>query len=323
VAALQARLVATGDLAADADPRGTFGPATEAAVRQAQRRHGLAVDGAVGAETRAALSEPVEYRIRQLVVNLERWRWLPAELGTRHILVNIANYELDVVESGREVLSMRVAVGRPYRKTPVFSDRMTHLILSPYWHVPPSLAVQDKLPEIQRQGLDWFARNNMKVFQGWGSDAVEVDPATVDWGRLSATNFPYRLRQEPGPNNALGRVKFMFPNRFNVYLHDTPGREIFGRTERAFSSGCIRIEKPMELALYLIQDQDWTPERIQRAVDARVEQTVVLRAPLPVHILYWTAWADADGTVQFRRDLYDRDPALAAALDAPPPTPGR
>lgn len=319
VSQLQARLVAGGDLAPDADSAGVFGEATEAAVRRVQLRHGLEPDGVVGAGTLSALNEPVDARIRQVVLNMERWRWLPQDLGARHILVNIANFELDVVENGREVLTMRVAVGRPYRKTPVFSDRMTHLVLSPYWHVPTNLAVQDKLPEIRRQGLEWFARNNMKVFQGWGSAERVVDPATVDWSSLSAGNFPYHLRQEPGPSNALGRVKFMFPNRFNVYLHDTPGREIFARTERAFSSGCIRIEKPMELALYLIGPQGWTREMIQRVVDARVERTVQLTEPVPVHLLYWTAWADPQGTLNFRRDIYDRDGPLAAALAEPAP----
>ena len=321
VEALQARLIASGDLAPDVDSVGVFGPATEAAARRAQQRHGLDIDGVVGAATIAALNQPVEHRIRQLVLNMERWRWLPQDLGDRHVLVNIANFELDVVEGGREVMTMRVAVGRPFRKTPVFSDRISHLVLSPYWHVPFNLAVQDKLPEIQRQGASWFARNNMKVFQGWGTGAREIDPATVDWRRLSATDFPYRLRQEPGPSNALGRVKFMFPNAFNVYLHDTPGREVFARAERAFSSGCIRVEQPMELALYLIGDQGWTRESIQRVVDQRVERTVNLPTPVPVHLLYWTAWADAEGAIHFRRDLYDRDPALAAALDRAPPAP--
>ena len=323
VEALQDRLTAGGDLEAGADTVGVFGPATEAAVRRAQRRHGLDADGVAGPATLAALNEPVDARIRQVALNMERWRWLPQELGERHVLVNIANFELDVVESGREVMTMRVAVGRPYRKTPVFSDRITHLVLSPYWHVPPNLAVRDKLPEIKRQGVTWFGRNNMKVFRGWGTNAAEIDPATVDWSRLSASSFPYRLRQEPGPGNALGRVKFMFPNAFNVYLHDTPGREVFASTERAFSSGCIRVENPVELALYLIGDQGWTRESIQRVVDARVERTVTLATPVPVHLLYWTAWADADGTLHFRRDIYDRDPALAAALAEPPPRPRR
>ncbi len=323
VAQLQARLIAGRDLAPDADSTGVYGDATEAAVRAVQRRHGLDADGVVGAGTLAGLNEPVEARIRQVVLNMERWRWLPQELGERYILVNIANYELELVEAGRAALTMRVAVGRPYRRTPVFSDLMTHLVLSPYWHVPTNLAVQDKLPEIRRQGVGWFARNRMKVFQGWGSAEREVDPAAIDWSRLGAADFPYRLRQEPGPANALGRVKFMFPNRFNVYLHDTPGREVFQQTERAFSSGCIRVEKPMELALYLIGDQGWTTERIQAVVDARVERTVNLTAPVPVYLLYWTAWADPDGTLNFRRDIYDRDAPLAAGLAEPPPRSGR
>jgi murein L,D-transpeptidase YcbB/YkuD len=323
VGQLQARLVASGDMASDVGSAGIFGAATEAAVREVQRRHGLDTDGVVGAGTLAALNDPVQTRIRQVVLNMERWRWLPQELGSRYILVNIANFELDVVEAGREVMTMRVAVGRPFRKTPVFSDRMTHLVLSPYWHVPTNLAVQDKLPEINRLGTEWFARNNMRVFQGWGSAQQAVDPAAVDWSRLGAGNFPYHLRQDPGPSNALGRVKFMFPNRFNVYLHDTPGREIFARTERAFSSGCIRIEKPLELALYLIGGQGWTRETIQAVVDARVERTVNLVEPVPVHLLYWTAWADPQGTLNFRRDIYDRDAPLAAALAEQAPRPGR
>ena len=198
-------------------------------------------------------------------------------------------------------------------------QRPCHALASSASSTPMLTGPEAAPSEIRRQGVDWFARNRMKVFQGWGSAERELDPATIDWSRLGPARFPYRLRQEPGPANALGRVKFMFPNRFNVYLHDTPGREIFQQTERAFSSGCIRVEQPMELALHLIGDQGWTRERIQAVVDARAERTVNLTAPVPVHLLYWTAWADAAGTLNFRRDIYDRDGPLAAALAEPPP----
>lgn len=321
VAALRARLAATGDLETG-PPGDSFDAATETAVRRFQRRHGLEEDGAVGPATLAALNVPAADRVRQIVLNMERWRWLPQDLGAFHVLVNIADFSLDLVDAGVTVLSMRVAVGRPYRRTPVFSDRMTHLVLSPYWYVPENIAVQDKLPDIRRQGVDWFSRNSMRVFQGWGADAVEVDPASVDWSAVPARPFPYRLRQEPGPANALGRVKFMFPNRFNVYLHDTPGREIFARSERAFSSGCIRIEKPMELAEYLLRDQGWTRQGIQAVVDRRVEQMVMLRRQPLVHLLYWTAFAAEDGAIHFRRDIYDRDGRLATALEEAPPVAG-
>jgi murein L,D-transpeptidase YcbB/YkuD len=155
----------------------------------------------------------------------------------------------------------------------------------------------------------------MRLFNGWGADAKEIDPLSVDWSQVTARTFEYRLRQDPGPLNALGRVKFMFPNRFNVYLHDTPYRELFAQTERAFSSGCIRIEKPFELAEYLLSDDPkWTSQAIRAAVERRTEQTVLLQQPIPVHILYWTAWADESGVIHFRRDLYERDIKLASAL---------
>lgn len=315
---LAARLAASGDLDAPAGAVVEFDAGLHDAVRRFQRRHGLPDDGVVGPKTLEALNVPVERRIEQLVINMERWRWLPQELGRRHILVNIANFELDVVQDGRSALNLRAIVGRPYRRTPVFSATMTYLVFSPSWNIPHSLAVQDKLPDV-RKDPGYFTKMGIRVFQGWGGDAKEIDPATVDWSQLSRSNFPYRLRQEPGPLNALGRVKFMFPNKFSVYIHDTPGRELFGRAERSFSSGCIRIEKPLELAaLLLADDPSWDDGRIAAAAASNLEQTVTLTEPLPVHLLYWTAWAEEGGEIHFRKDIYDRDGALAAALARPP-----
>lgn len=321
VEALRARLRATGELTADASeaPR-SFDDSLRAAVVQFQERHGLEADGVVGPASRAALNVPVDRRIQQLEVNLERWRWLPQDLGTRHVRVNIAGFQLRVMEEGAEQLKMRVVTGRPYRQTPIFSDQISYLAFSPYWNVPHSLATRDKLPEFQRTpGL--VSQQGFEVFQGWGADARRLDPAAIDWASLSARNFPYRLRQRPGPQNALGQVKFMFPNRHSVYLHDTPSQALFQRSARGFSSGCIRVERPVELATYLLRaNEGWTPERVRRAMGQSQEQTVVLREKVPVHLLYWTAWEE-DGQVQFRNDIYQRDGAVASALDAVPPDP--
>lgn len=321
VIALRARLVATGDLD-DRSPDGgdIFDDALEQAVLRFQQRHGLDGDGVVGPATLAAVNVSVEERIRQIEVNMERWRWLPQDLGKRYVLVNIANFELEVVDSGQSVITMRVVVGKNYRRTPVFSDKMTYLVLNPYWNVPPNLAVQDMLPQL-RKDPNCLAERNIRVFQGWGAEAKEIDPNTIDWSKVTSKNFNYRFRQEPGPTNALGEIKFMFPNRFNVYLHDTPSRELFAKVERAFSSGCIRIEKPIELARYTLQDsQEWSREKILSAIDKGAEQMIPLAEPVAIHLLYWTAWADEDGSVHFRRDLYGRDKRLDEALRQEPPT---
>ncbi len=321
VEALRARLRVTGDLAVDASaaPR-QFDDALRAAVVRFQERHGLEADGVVGPASRAALNVSVDRRIQQLEVNLERWRWLPQDLGTRHVLVNIAGFQLRVMEAGEEQLQMRVVTGRPYRQTPIFSDQISYLSFSPYWNVPHSLATRDKLPEFQRNpGL--VSQQGFEVFRGWGADARPIDPSTIDWNSLSARNFPYRLRQRPGPQNALGQVKFMFPNRHNVYLHDTPSQSLFQRSARGFSSGCIRVERPVELATYLLRENEgWTADRVRRAMGQSREQSVVLQEKVPVHLLYWTSWVE-DGQVQFRNDIYQRDGAVASALDAVPPDP--
>lgn len=320
VEALRERLRLAGDLGSDtiavAD---SFDAPLKAALLRFQRRHGIEATGAVDPATLRELNVPVQTRIHQVELNLERWRWLPQDLGYRHVLVNIAGFELDLVEDARTVLDMRVVVGRPYRRTPVFSDTMRYLVLSPYWNVPRNIAVQDKLPLIQSDS-GYLAKQQMRVFADSSGAMKELDPGTVDWSKVTPANFAYRLRQDPGPANALGRVKFMFPNKYNVYLHDTPSRDLFERTTRDFSSGCIRLEKPIELALALLQpDALWSRERIDSVIAQRLERTVALPVPVPVHLLFWTAWASPEGAVQFRRDLYGRDGRLERALAQRPP----
>lgn len=317
VAMLADRLRAGGDLSGQA--RAVFDDELEAAVEAFQARHGLTADGLVGRASLAALNQSVQQRINQIIVNLERWRWLPESLGERYVIVNIAGFRLDVVEDGASVLDMRVVVGRPYRRTPVFSDTIRYLVLNPSWEVPSTIATQDKLPLI-KSDPGYLADHGYELLRGWGADEQHIDPASVDWSSVTARNFPYRIRQGPGAMNALGRVKFMFPNKFSVYLHDTPARELFGEDARAFSSGCIRLERPLDLAeLLLHDDPNWSRERIDASVADGVERTVRLPQPIPVHLLYWTVWVDDAGVLQFRDDIYGRDAPVLRELREDPP----
>ena len=320
VAALRERLRLGGDLAhADAADAELFDEALESAVKRFQLRHGLTADGAAGRATLAELNVSAEDRVDQVALNLERWRWLPHNLGRRHIIVNIAAFELDVVEEESLVMTMRVVVGVPDsgQYTPVFSDTMRYMVLNPYWQVPHDIAAKDLLLRVQ-QDSTYLAQQKIRVFTGWGPSGKEVDPATVDWAAITPDDFPYRLCQDPGPINALGRIKFMFPNKFNVYLHDTPSRPLFGRARRDFSHGCIRIQKPIDLAVYLLRkDPRWNREELLRALDEVVDRTVPIPEPIPIHMLYWTAWVDESRTIQFRRDIYGRDAPLLEAMRTP------
>ncbi len=318
VAELVARLAAGGDYSGPISE--SFDEEVAAAVRVFQARHGLKADGLAGRATLAALNVDINTRIDQIIVNLERWRWLPESLGNRYILVNIAGFYLEVFEEGRETLSMRVVVGRPYRRTPVFSGTITYLVLNPFWEVPSSIAARDKLPLIKADP-NYLSHQGYTLLEGWGADERVVDPSTVDWTQITARNFRYRLRQSPGPFNALGQVKFMFPNAFSVYLHDSPARELFAEEQRSFSSGCIRLEQPVNLAeLLLNDDPNWGRRAIDASLMAGKEQVVRLRRPIPVHLQYWTTWVDADGVVQFREDIYGRDRPVRDELREAPPT---
>ncbi|UCG13374.1 MAG: L,D-transpeptidase family protein [Deltaproteobacteria bacterium] len=321
VLALRERLAASDDLrAVNWRESDLFDDALEQAVRQFQNRHGLTVDGAVGPATLAALNVSATERLQQIKLNMERWHWLPQDLGQRYILVNTANFELEVVEDGRTVFTQRAVTGRPSRPTPVCTGYMTYLEMNPYWNVPFSIATKDILPKLKRNP-NYLNKKNIRVFKVRGAKRLEVDPAGLDWSRITARNFYYNLRQDPGPSNSLGRIKFMFPNKFSVYIHDTPARGLFQRTQRGFSSGCIRIEKPIDLAEYLLRGyQEWTLEAIQASIRRGERQVVRLPKPIKVHLLYWTAWVDNDGTVQFRDDIYRRDDVLAKALSRSTPS---
>lgn len=320
---LRARLQLSGLLEAEAETQtnadARFDESMAAAVRAFQRRSNLEPDGLVGRLTLTQLNRRAIDRIDQVRANLERLRWLPEDMGERQIRVNIADFSLEAWANGSIEREHQVIVGQLYRSTPSFSGKITHLVFSPWWEVPRTLAVRDKLPLFKRDP-GAIARLGYVVVDRNGE---VVDPAGIDWKLLSASHFPYRLRQRPGPLNALGAVKFMFPNKHNVYLHDTSTPALFSRVRRSFSSGCIRVESALDLAQWLLAPMpEWTPERIEAATTAGEEQTVVLAEPVAVHLLYLTAVSDGNGGVRFIDDLYQRDPTLIAALDRAPPVAG-
>jgi murein L,D-transpeptidase YcbB/YkuD len=310
VPALAARLAATGDYTGTLpaqDQPAVYGPELEEAVKRFQRRHGLQDDGIVGAPTIAEMNVPVETRVRQIEWNLERWRWLPRDLGERYILVNIPEMRLDARDHDQVPLSMRVVVGKPDTQTPIFSDEMTHVIFSPYWNVPPDIAQKETMPSFMRDP-SFLNRMNMEVVDAKGN---AIDPSSMDLSNPGS----YRFRQRPGTSNALGLVKFVFPNQFDVYLHDTPADSLFARASRSFSHGCVRVEQPEQLAQYVLRDRpEWTPEKISEAMHAGHEQAVKLKEPIPVYLGYWTARVTPDGILQFRKDVYGIDARLTTKL---------
>ncbi len=286
------------------------------AVRTFQRRSNLEPDGIVGPVTLEKLNQTPQDRINQLRVNLERWRWLPEDLGYKHIRVNIADYKLEAYEDGIITNIHDVVVGKIYRQTPIFSANMTYLVLNPWWEIPSSLARQDILPKFQNNP----ATIEDMGFQILNEEGKVVAHQLVKWTEFSAKHFPFRVRQKPGVKNALGQVKFMFPNKYNVYLHDTPSRELFSKTRRDFSSGCIRVRKPIDLVEWVVgKDLDWQRFRIDSLLASGKETTINLKQRISVHLLYWTVVKDDEGGgIRFIDDVYDRDERVLAALNIPP-----
>lgn len=314
------RLNLLGDLVAK--PSGAegdlFDPALVQSVIQFQKRHGLEPDGVVGKNTLAEMNISVAARIDQITVNMERWRWLPSDLGDDYILVNIAGFRLEVFELGVPSMEMAVVVGRPFRRTPVFSAAVSYLEFSPTWTVPPTILKEDIIPGM-RKDPELLAKKGIRIFSSWNRDAQVIDPANIDWNAPKSQLVSYRYVQPPGPKNALGRVKFMFPNQYSVYLHDTPDKNLFDRASRAFSSGCIRVARPMDLAALLLADQPkWTEAEIAKAMNLDEPVKVTLSNPIPIYITYATAWAGEGGTIEFRPDIYGRDASLQEALSSSP-----
>ena len=279
------------------------------AVQRFQVRHGLKMDGVVGPATRAALNVSVQNRIKQVQRNMERWRWLPRTLGNRYIVVNSAAYNLAVIENEQILFTMWVVIGEEQRQTPVVSGTMHTIVFNPYWTVPMKLVFEDLIPA-QLKNPKYLQRKNIRVMRNLAKN-LDVNPANVDWSAYTVDNFPYVLRQDPGPENPLGRIKFLFSNPFEVYLHDTPKRYLFDKSKRAFSAGCIRIENPLQLADFLLAgNPGWDVARISEAMSVQDTQEVDLKQRIPVYLLYLTSWVGEDDIIYFYDDVYGRDKSL-------------
>lgn len=286
------------------------------ALKRYQARHGLAADGRIGPQTRKALNITVAEKIRQIRINMERWRWLQRKLGKRYLMVNMTGFELYIMENGSAVLTMPVIIGKAYRSTPSFSGLISTMEYNPYWTIPTNIAVEDFIPR-QINDPSSLAKKSIRLYRGWGENAREIDPQTVNWKRLDKNHFPYWLRQDPGPKNALGRIKFLFSNPYEIYLHGTPDKHLFNRVVRTFSAGCIRVKDPVRLAAYLLNDGS---QRMEEEVLANIHlgtnQSITLPIAVPIYLVYWTAWVDRDGRMNFRHDIYGRDTRLNGLFDS-------
>jgi murein L,D-transpeptidase YcbB/YkuD len=310
---IRERLSVTGELSSADTTIDIYDETLTGAVKQFQQHHGLTADGVIGPATVAAMNVPVQARIDQIKVNLERARWVLHDLPEDVVIVDITGFEVSYRREGKIVWSTLAQVGTPYRETPVFKDQIRYLEVNPTWTVPPTILQKDILPQMAKDP-SYLQQKDMQVLT---HDGNYVDPKTIDWSQYPQKRFPYLLRQNPGPNNALGRIKFMFPNKHLVYLHDTPNRNLFERDQRAFSSGCIRIMHPFKLAELLLDDPQWTQSRIEELVESKQTTRINLSKPVTVILMYWTVNIADDGGMLFKADIYNRDAAVLAGLNKP------
>jgi len=304
-------LIATAEVTTDA-PRQAFEPdlfdePMVEALQRFQARHGLNLDGVIGPATLRQLNVTPRKRAEQIAVNLERLRWQNRDLGERHVIVNLAAFTMSVINNGRQEFTTLAVVGKARRfRTPEFTQTLTHIIVNPSWNVPYSIASKEILPLLQEDPT-YLSRKGMRL--------LGADEETIDWATVTAGSFPGRIVQRPGRGNALGTVKFMFPNRLSIYMHDTPSKRLFGRDVRAYSHGCVRLQKPHEFAAYLLTGQVEDPmDYFQSVLSKRRERRITLDKPMPVHVTYRSAWIDEHGIEQFRGDIYGRDGRVARAL---------
>lgn len=297
-------LVLSGDLKNN-DKSIVFDNLLVKAISRFQTRMGLNKQGILGEATVKEMNVPISLRIKQIMINMERLRWFPDEVENNFLLINIPEYKLHVFENKIKVMDFKVVVGKEATKTNIFKGNISQIILNPYWNVPTSIVRKEMLPKL-KQNSNYLAKNNMELLSG----NTIIDPSTVNWSDYSGS-IPYSVRQKPGDDNALGKMKFIFPNNFSIYLHDTPSRNIFNESKRAFSHGCIRVENPLKLALYILRSSpNWNQKKLQLSIDNKKTTTIQIKPTLPVYIVYFTAWIGNSGEINFRNDLYNMDKQL-------------
>ncbi len=309
---LSNRLVKSGHLVDSLGVKDSvFSPALTEAVKVFQEEYGLVVDGIVGKGTLGALNKGIKHKIDKIRVNLERARWVMHNLGSDFVLVNIPSFSLYVLKDNHVVHSTKVMVGKTYHKTPVFKDIIEYADVNPTWTATRNITVNEILPQLKRKGAGYLTKNNMTLLKG----GARVNPWGIDFNQYTKRTFPYVVRQEPGPKNALGEIKFIFPNKHSVYLHDTPSRHLFVKESRAFSHGCIRVQDPLQLGEVLLGDSLYSKAKLQSIVDSRKNTRIKMTDKMEVLILYWTAAVDEEGNMFFHEDIYKRDGRILASLE--------
>ena len=306
IALVRARLYATQDLSSNQTGNDIFDPALLQAVKKFQLRHGLNADGVVGNDTIAQMNISPAVRLHEIELNIKRWNALSQHTGKRYIMVNIPEYRLHLIDNGKETLTMKVVVGRPSRQTPELASKITRLELNPYWNVPDMIATKDIIPK-QADDDDYLKSENIHIYKNENYEQ-EIQPDDVNWAKAKEDGFDYRFRQEPGAKNALGQVRFEFANSHDVYLHDTPAKNLFASDTRDFSSGCVRLEKPLDLVAYLVaHDPQMSMPHVQTIIKSDKNTYYTLKDPIPIYITYITAWVDDQGNLHFAHDVYGRD----------------
>ncbi len=310
VAALRERLLVTGDYmpCEESQEDLAYDACLQKAVRHFQSRNGLKTDGVVGPGTLRVLNISVDQRITTIRLNLDRLKWLNERQSKRHVIINIPDFQLYFEENGALIQTMRVITGTPKHPTPIFSDTVELIVLNPYWNIPKSIIQKEMIPKLLRNS-NAMAKQNIEIYNGWGKDAEKVNPSSVNWNDYRySKHMPYRFAQTPGTHNALGKVKFLFPNKFSVYMHDTPTKHLFKKNKRAFSHGCIRLQKPRELLeTFTTFNSNINFEKAQETLKGKKKKYFNLKEKVPVDVIYLTAWVDYDGKLQFRNDVYGYD----------------
>ncbi len=303
---LRNRLILSGDLKQEDNKEWLqFDDRLETAVKVFQKRHGLHDNGIVGIDTIQALNVSVQERVHQIEMNVDRMELFPENPGKKYILVNIPDFKLIVINNKVTELDIRIIVGKVSKPTPQLKSKIYYLVLNPAWNIPFNIAVNTHLPLINKNPY-YFTCKDIKVFKGWGSNKKEYDPQLINWNLLNKSNFNYRLVQQPGPDNPMGQVKFKFPNSFSVCLHGTPDKYLFMNKKRAFSSGCIRLEEPVKLAVNLLKNSI-SEKKIYEIIKNNNMKTIELDEPLPIYLVYYTAWVSNKAVVNFRNDIYNYD----------------